>query len=83
MDKSVKEKLIISTMLLTIEKTINRLDLIADRFERLFDENERFFKKMKEQFLQELIKEQVNLEMEKNKKALKYKNNKAGWVIHS
>jgi len=84
MDERVREKLLTTTMLLTLEKIIDRFDATADRYEKLFDGSERFFNDMREQFLQELIKEQVNLEMEKNKKVLRHTNNhKAGWIIHS
>ena len=68
MEDKAKEKLINTLQLITIEHLISRLDCVADKYETLFDESEKFFKDMREQFLKDIIKEQVNLEMEKNKR---------------
>ena len=85
MDERVPGQLIMSTILLTLERIINRLDAIADRFALQVKKNEKHFRDMKEQFLREIIQERVAFEMEKNNKDLRNKNssNKAGWVIHS
>jgi predicted FMN-binding regulatory protein PaiB len=85
MDERVKEQLIMSTMLLTVENIINRLDAIADGFALQVAKNEKHFSDMKEQCLRDIIKERVELEMEKNSKISRNKNNsnKTGWVIHS
>lgn len=73
-DDKVKEKLLKTLHLVTVEHLINRLGLIADKYETLFERSEAFFNDMREQFIQDLIKVEIGREVEKNKKCQKHDN---------
>lgn len=78
MDEKTKEKLIISTMLLTMENIIARLDHVCTRFEELIDKNEKVFKLAGENFTRRIIEGEIKKQTDKDKKALRYKNKRSG-----
>ena len=68
MEETAKTKLLTTLQIKVLEDILDRLDLIADRYERLFNRSEKFFSDMRQQFIQEIIKEAVDLELEKTKR---------------
>ena len=68
MEETVKTKLTTALLIKVLEDVVDRLDLIADRYEQLFGRSDKFFSDMRQQFLQEIIKEAVDLELEKTKR---------------
>ena len=85
MDSHVKEKLLTSQMLLTLEGIARQLSEIAnrqmeilERNEALIEKNTEAFRLAGEKFTMEIIRAEVEKCIRNDKKALQYKNRKYG-----